>query len=111
MLYFGQVLLYGWFLLDLCSYAVEIFPTTKKKCLVYSIIGKCEIGIYCSDWILHGYVSADIGGCWVVSHSQPRVPGAWDAGVRQVVSELEVWKTWVLREVGSDLFWTKIGLS
>ena len=42
--------------------------------------------------------------CWVVSHSQPRVPGAWDAGARQVVSELEVWKLWVLREVGSDCF-------
>ena len=41
---------------------------------------------------------------WVVSHSQPRVPGAWDAGARQVVSELEVWKPWVLREVGSDYF-------
>ena len=57
--------------------------------------------------MFHGYWCLD----WVVSHSQPRVPGAWDAGARQVVSELEVWKPWVLREVGSDLFWIKIGLS
>ena len=62
------------------------------------------IGNYFGEWILYGYVSSDIGVlCWVVSHSQPRVPGAWDAGARQVVSEPEVWKPLVLRIVGSEI--------
>ena len=41
---------------------------------------------------------------WLYFTSQPRVPGARDLGARQVVSELEVWKPWVLREVGSECF-------
>ena len=103
MLYFGHVLHLWMVFIGIMLLCCRNFSDCIE-CLVYFIIGKCEIGIYCGEWILYGYVSSDIGGCWVVSHSQPRVPGAWDAGARQVVSERKVWKPWVLREVGSECF-------
>ena len=31
VIFLDRYCIYGWFLLDLCSYAIEIFPTLKKK--------------------------------------------------------------------------------
>ena len=31
VIFLDRYCIYGWFLLDLCSYAVEIFPAIKKK--------------------------------------------------------------------------------
>ena len=65
--------------------------------LIRFVVNYVDLELYCVE-IVVGVV---------VSQSLLRVPGAWDLGAQQVVSELKVRKLWVLRVVvlGTMIFY------
>ena len=102
----GRYCIYGWFLLNLCSYAVEIFPTTKNKkdgwCILLLVNVRMDL-----IWLCFTVIGVMFGG-FTLATSGPGCLGCGGGtgGIR--ARGLEALGS---EGNGFGMFWIKIGVS